>query len=155
MEIYKAKDKKDFLFLGSLLESYIVELNSISDTVKIRPQKVLEKEYFNIPDTDYFLIKEGYSFVGFAIIGQKSNCPKGTDKFICEFYIVPQFRQKKYGSILIEKILEKSNSVCFCILKNNEIAKKFWFKIFENWQIRETTDDYDVIFYTFDKKNDD
>ena len=152
MEICKAKSKKDFIILSMLLEEYIVELHNISWTVQIRPWKILAKEYFNVPDTDYWLLKEENKIIGFAIVGYNTNCPIWADKYIEEFYIVPECRKKHYGKKFINKILKDSDSVYLAILKTNNIGRKFWSNIFKDWMLKDVVDDYDVFFYTFSRE---
>lgn len=150
--LYKAKSKKDFKKFQCLLEEYIAELHTISETVKVRKGKALKKDYFDIPDMDYFLIKEKNIIIGFALIGYRSNCKIGVDKYISEFYIIPQYRRKYCGEKAIKEILKDTNSAILAILKKNTVAEKFWTKIFENWRLKEIVDDDDVFFYTYEKE---
>ena len=97
------------------MEEYISELHSISETVKVRKGKELKKDYFDIPDMDYFLIKEKNIIIGFALIGYRSNCKIGVDKYISEFYIIPQYRRKHCGEKAIKEILQDTNSAILAI----------------------------------------
>lgn len=142
-----------FNAFSNMLYDYICELHEFDyENIPLKTQTQLEKEYFNEKDTTYKLLIDHNIYIGFAIIGYKTNCHKAVDIYIEEFYIKPQYRKQGYGKILINDILfntsQNINTVCLYILPKNKNAISFWKKVFSKWEnITNTIRDTNALTY--------
>ena len=69
--------------------------------------------------------------IGFLIIGTEPDCHPDCDYFICQSYILPEFRMR---GLMTKTVTQYVNAhigkYCMIILKNNHSAKKYWKNLF-------------------------
>ena len=71
--------------------------------------------------------------VGFLITGVKPDCHPSCDYFICQSYVLPEYRNKGLMTDAVNKFVKLHlGRYCMIILKNNNYAKKFWDNRFED-----------------------
>lgn len=126
MEICFKKVKKgsqdEGMFRGSYMK-YLEELNRMDESVEVKKDSI--EEY--LASYDVYMIIKDCMYVGFLVIGTCPFCPKDADYFIAEFCILPQYRRKKIGTLVMKKFFDDYKGRYFLyILKKNAPALMFW-----------------------------
>lgn len=118
-----------------LWSKYVQELDEISGTRVMPLYQILENfdKTIKDPDTQWIDIcspSDG-SFVGFFVVGTKTNCHPDADYYIQEAYVIPEYRRNGLMSSTVKKFVGSHEGVyCLFIINGNVVAKFFWKKIF-------------------------
>lgn len=81
--------------------------------------------------SDYLII-HNKKIAGFALIGEYPDSFSPFDIFVQDFYIKPEFRNQGIGSESMAEIIDlhEAPAVSLFILDNNDVAYKFWQRLF-------------------------
>lgn len=70
--------------------------------------------------------------IGFIVIGQYPECHPDADIYIAEVYLKPEYRRKHIMSDVVNGLVTLcGGSYCLFIASKNNVAKQFWFKVFD------------------------
>jgi len=115
--------------LKNLLSDYQKE---ILNTDNAPDYKYLDS-YWEVKNRFPFFIKLNGQIIGFVLVNDYAILEKGA-MTIAEFYIIPKFRQKKFGSIAAFKTFDKFLSKWeIRQLKENAIAISFWRSVIDKY----------------------
>lgn len=122
---------RDYLLELQKIEglTYMNDAQILDNFVKIRSGKTgFWKDVY--PDQSR---QDKYDMIGFWVLGAKGNCHPDADYFIAESYIKPEYRREGIMSDRISDWIKTYGGMfCLFVLNNNEIAKKFWNKLFDD-----------------------
>jgi len=92
------------------------------------------KEMQSDPNISYRLTydPDDKAVAGFVIVSFPPECDKDCDIFIQDLYIRPESRRKGLATELVRKTVEmyKVKTPCLFVMDRNEVAQKFWDKVF-------------------------
>ena len=127
--------EKDILF--NMYSEYMKELWAFSDYNEEERLHEWFDNLYNDPDIDFLKVKDGIDgdmLIGFLVVknlDEKHKKELGIEKYICEAYIKPEYRNKGYmAEIVKDKYVKENIPVAMHIYKKNEKAKIFWSEMF-------------------------
>lgn len=117
-------------------QQYIEELRQYTEFIETPFIDEFANTWIRTKGKNAYLIKCGKLFqtkiVGFVLIEEVEKGVCGIEKdstYIAEFYIKPEFRQRRFGTAAVSEILKLYSTPLFLtILKSNTPAQKFWEK---------------------------
>jgi len=130
------KNEKTFV---SLFRMYNNDLKRYSERLRENPirEKDIYENYVNDPSLYKLYIKDGRTIVGFIVLQYVYELETPA-WYIVEFYIMPRFRHRGYGTRAVESFLDKYDGDFFYyVLKENIPAQKFWSKMTEKFKLNE------------------
>lgn len=150
MILQKITSKKHKTF-ETLYREYDIELAKYSQRIQENPitQEDIKDMYANPLLKRYFITNEKGKEIGFCLIGFGENTQPGTNWYIAEFYITPEFRHQNYGTKAIETLFSThSGTYCYFVLNKNKPAQNFWNYIKNKFNCTDLTSNYDATPYT-------
>ena len=114
--------------------TYMNDAQILDNFIKIRSNTT---EYWRdvYPDQSR---REKQDIIGFWVLGANGNCHPDADYFIAEAYIKPEYRREGIMSDRISDWIKTyGGKFCLFVLSKNEIAKKFWNKLFADLDYEE------------------
>lgn len=148
---YNINNTKQTSIFRNFYKNYIKELGKYSKRIKNQPVTI--NEFYEIETNPllerYFITNENQEPIGFCLLGFGQNTQPGTDWFIAEFYIEPNYRRKHYAENAISQHLTTHpGKYCYFVLKNNKNAQTFWLKMQKKHNCTDITFNYDARAYT-------
>lgn len=137
IKLTTASDRTKFL---QMYHIYLKDLALYSKNITDQTDDWIDTHYFyDIHLQKLFILDEG-SVVGFIILQYVDEaCGIAPPLwYIVEFFILPQFREKGYGTKAIELFLcNYPGDFFYYILKGNIPAKRFWTHITKTFHLNE------------------
>ena len=126
----------DAEYYASFLEmwkEYLADLKSKEPRVEDLDVSGLYQMFQNENLHIYFMMLND-KCMGFAIVGVKGEKPKGASAHIAEFFVRSEYRNKGFGRWMAREVLKNyGKTVSLHILRNNPDAKRFWERVFADW----------------------
>lgn len=130
---------------------YTEELSQYSERLRKEPVTNAELNYINTTPLleRYFIVNKSNKPIGFCLLGTKGNTQPGTDWFIAEFWVQPDYRRQNFGENAVSELLKKHpGKYCYFVLNENKQAKMFWDYIKNKFNCKNITANYDATKYT-------
>lgn len=133
----KTKENNEFVPDSTrrvLYGDYIREIYKIAcDNSEITQEKIDDdiRAIYRSKHTKWHDIWCDGKIVGFVIVGTGTECHPAADYFIVQTYVEPSSRKRGIGKQFLKDYIKEHPGVyCLDILDKNEVAHKFWAKVF-------------------------
>ena len=133
IEVRKIREEEKEIF-KDMFYKYHNELSQYSTRLRdINLTDEYIEKIFNYEYSQKMFLVNDNEVVGFCIVDLNGYERSSSYYFLDEFYILPEYRRKRYGTEAIESILtEFQGEWHMYILKDNLIAQKFWCNVFNS-----------------------
>lgn len=119
---------EDAEFLQRMLSAYLADIAAFSDGVD--EDRVLEPTWFTHEDLHPFVIEQGGSPVGMALVIGRAHAEAGgedVDHQVWDYYVVPEQRGTGIARRAAGQLFDRlPGTWAIAVLESNERAQRFW-----------------------------